>query len=56
VKTFLIVLSLANPRAAPESIKEMPGALSCRIAVAQLRAAAEDSARARCVVARKDYD
>ena len=54
MKTFLIVMSLAGPQ--PASIKQMPGALSCRVAVAQLRAAAEDPARARCVVAKKDYD
>lgn len=54
MKIFLVVMSLTGP--ASESVKEMPGALSCRIAVAQLRAAAEDAARARCVVARKDYD
>jgi hypothetical protein len=56
MKTFLIVMSLAGP--APESIREMPGALSCRVAVARLRVAAEDPLKGRvfCQLARKDYE
>jgi hypothetical protein len=56
MKTFLIVMSLAGPT--PASIQEMPGALSCRVAVARLRIAAEDPLKGRvfCQAARKDYD
>ena len=56
MKTFLIVMSLAGP--APESIQQMPGALSCRVAAERLRVVAEDPLKGRvtCVQARKDYN
>jgi hypothetical protein len=55
-KVFLIVMAVAAPPAsshfAPETIREMPSALHCRTALAAL----PEPERARCVVARKDYE